>query len=123
MGAGPKERGLSRKHFMEQCDASLRRLGLDYIDLYQCHHFDPEVPMEETLYALDDWLKQGKILYAGVSEWSTVQIEIAADSRAANNTSNFVINSYFQRLFKIIDPPEKSPILCLSIHMGGKTII
>jgi voltage-dependent potassium channel beta subunit len=75
MGKGPNERGLSRKHIFEQCNASLKRLGLDYIDLYQCHRFDPETPMEETLYALDDLVRQGKVLYAGVSEWSASQIE------------------------------------------------
>lgn len=74
MGEGPNDRGLSRKHIMEQCEASLRRLGTDYIDLYQCHRHDPETPPEETLRALDDLQAQGKILYAGVSEWSAAQI-------------------------------------------------
>ena len=71
---GPNDRGLSRKHIMEQCHASLRRLGTDYIDLYQCHRYDPETPLEETLRALDDLVTQGKVLYTGVSEWSAVQI-------------------------------------------------
>lgn len=74
MGEGPNDRGLSRKHVMESCDASLRRLGVDYIDLYQCHRFDPTVPLEETLRALDDLVSRGKVLYAGVSEWSAEQI-------------------------------------------------
>ena len=74
MGDGPNDRGLSRKHIMEQCHASLRRLGTDYIDLYQCHRYDTETPLEETLRALDDLVSQGKILYAGVSEWSAAQI-------------------------------------------------
>ncbi len=74
MGDGPNDRGLSRKHIMEQCNASLRRLGTDYIDLYQCHRYDTETPLEETLRALDDLVSQGKILYAGVSEWSAAQI-------------------------------------------------
>lgn len=74
MGDGPNDRGLSRKHIIEQCDASLRRLGTDYIDLYQCHRYDPDTPLEETLRALDDLQAQGKILYAGVSEWSAAQI-------------------------------------------------
>ena len=74
MGEGPNDHGLSRKHIMEQCNASLRRLGTDYIDLYQCHRYDTETPLEETLRALDDLVSQGKILYAGVSEWSAAQI-------------------------------------------------
>src|SRR5438874_5766471 len=63
MGNGPNDRGLSRKHLMEQCHASLRRLGMDYIDLYQCHRYDPEVTLEEVLRALDDLVTQGKVLY------------------------------------------------------------
>jgi voltage-dependent potassium channel beta subunit len=74
MGDGPNDRGLSRKHIFEQCHASLKRLGTDYIDLYQCHRYDPDTPLEETIRALDDLIKQGKILYWGVSEWSATQI-------------------------------------------------
>ena len=74
VGEGPNDRGLSRKHIMEQCEASLRRLQVDYIDLYQCHRFDGSVPLAETLRALDDLIAQGKVLYAGVSEWSGAQI-------------------------------------------------
>lgn len=74
MGPGPNDRGLSRKHIMEQCHASLRRLRTDYIDLYQCHRPDPETPLEETIQTMEDLLRQGKILYWGVSEWSAAQI-------------------------------------------------
>lgn len=74
MGDGPNDRGLSRKHIMEQCDASLKRLGADYLDLYQCHRFDEESPTEETVMALDDLVRQGKILYYGFSEWSAAQL-------------------------------------------------
>ncbi|MFQ5691144.1 MAG: aldo/keto reductase family protein [Gemmatimonadota bacterium] len=79
MGDGPNDRGLSRKHVMESCEASLRRLGTDYVDLYQCHRYDGSVPLEETLRALDDLTTQGKILYAGVSEWSAEQLQAAVD--------------------------------------------
>lgn len=79
MGDGPNDRGLSRKHLFEQCHASLKRLNMDYIDLYQCHRYDAETPLEETLMALDDLARQGKILYAGVSQWSAEQIASAAD--------------------------------------------
>lgn len=79
MGDGPNDRGLSRKHILEQCDASLQRLGVDYIDLYQAHRYDPTVPLAETLMAFDHLVKQGKILYYGVSEWSAGQLAHATD--------------------------------------------
>jgi voltage-dependent potassium channel beta subunit len=74
MSAKPNDQGLSRKHVVESCEASLQRLGLDYLDLYQCHRFDPDTPLEETLRALDHLQQTGKILYYGVSEWTAVQI-------------------------------------------------
>ncbi|HVZ15158.1 MAG TPA: aldo/keto reductase [Bauldia sp.] len=67
MGEGPNMRGLSRKHILQGIDASLKRLGMDYVDLYQIHRFDPQVPIEETLEALDDVVKAGKALYIGAS--------------------------------------------------------
>ncbi|MCA9802675.1 MAG: aldo/keto reductase family protein [Cyanobacteria bacterium HKST-UBA02] len=77
MGDGPNDRGLSRKHVFEQCHASLKRLETDYIDLYQCHRYDGEVPMLEVVRAMDDLTRQGKILYWGVSEWPASAIEEA----------------------------------------------
>ena len=77
LGDGPNDRGLSRKHIVESCEASLRRLGTDYIDLYQCHRFDPDTPLEETLRALDDLVTAGKVLYVGVSEWTADQLDEA----------------------------------------------
>ncbi len=79
MGNGPNDRGLSRKHVFEQCHHSLKRLGADYIDLYQCHRHDDETPLEETCEIMDDLIRQGKILYWGVSEWSADQIRAAFD--------------------------------------------
>ncbi|WP_280771672.1 aldo/keto reductase family protein [Salipaludibacillus daqingensis] len=75
MGEKPNQSGLSRKHIMEQCDRSLKRLNVDYIDLYQCHRFDKNSPVEETLQAMDDLVSQGKILYYGISEWNADQIK------------------------------------------------
>src|SRR5688500_9467479 len=77
MGEGPNDRGLSRKHIREQCHASLERLGVDYIDLYQCHRYDETTPLEETLRALGDLVRQGKVLYIGVSEGTDDQISAA----------------------------------------------
>ena len=73
-GPGPNDRGLSRKHVMESCHASLKRLRTDYVDLYQAHRFDYETPLEETLRAFDDLVRQGKVLYVGVSEWKASEI-------------------------------------------------
>ncbi len=74
-GPGPNDRGLSRKHVVESCHASLRRLRTDHLDLYQCHRFDPDVPLSETARAMDDLVRQGKVLYWGFSEWSAEHIE------------------------------------------------
>jgi aryl-alcohol dehydrogenase-like predicted oxidoreductase len=101
MGDGVNDRGLSRKHIMEQCEASLRRLGTDYIDVYFCHRFDQDTPVEETLRALDDLTAQGKILYSAVSEWSAAQIAKACGiSRRLNLrplASNQPIYNMFER--------------------------
>lgn len=68
------DRGLSRKHIMESIDRSLRRLGTDYVDIYFCHRHDPETPVLETARAMDDLIRQGKVLYWGTSEWEPDQI-------------------------------------------------
>jgi aryl-alcohol dehydrogenase-like predicted oxidoreductase len=73
-GAGANERGLSRKHIVESCEASLRRLQTDHLDLYQAHRYDYETPLEETLRAFDDLVRAGKVMYIGVSEWKASEI-------------------------------------------------
>jgi len=77
MSDGINDRGLSRKHIFESVADSLTRLRVDYIDLYQCHRHDPEVEPFEVIRAMDDLIRQGKILYWGVSEWSALQIKNA----------------------------------------------
>ncbi|KAA3604276.1 MAG: aldo/keto reductase [Planctomycetota bacterium] len=77
MSEDPNDRGLSRKHLFESCEASLRRLGTDYLDLYQCHRYDTETPLEETVRAMGDLIAQGKILYWGTSMWSAEQLREA----------------------------------------------
>ncbi len=74
MGDGPNDRGLSRKHVWEQLHASLRRLGVDYVDLYQCHRYDEATPLEETCRVMDDLIGAGKVLYWGTSEWTADQL-------------------------------------------------
>ncbi|GAA3437753.1 aldo/keto reductase family protein [Kutzneria kofuensis] len=71
---GPNDRGLGRKHILESINGSLRRLGTDYVDVYQAHRFDRTVPLEETMLAFADIVRQGKALYIGVSEWTADQI-------------------------------------------------
>lgn len=92
MAEGPNDRGLSRKHIFEQVHASLKRLNVDYIDLWQCHRYDTETPLEETLRAIDDLITQGKILYAGVSEWTAVQISDALHIADVKNLDRIISN-------------------------------
>lgn len=73
-GDRPNQEGLSRKHVFEACHAALRRLQVDYLDLYFCHRPDPQTPIEETVRAMSDLIAQGKVLYWGTSEWSAVEI-------------------------------------------------
>lgn len=75
IGPSTYDQGLSRKTLFEKVEMSLKTMGLDYIDIYYCHRYDPDTDLEETLRALDDLVAQGKILYYGVSEWSAAQIE------------------------------------------------
>jgi len=82
-------RGLSRKHIMDQIKASLKRLQTDYIDLYQVHGFDPTTPVEETVRALDDLVREGHVRYVGVSNWAAWQIMKAHGISAANGLARF----------------------------------
>ncbi|GAP08354.1 MAG TPA: aldo/keto reductase [Anaerolinea thermolimosa] len=82
---GPNGRGLSRKHVTESIHASLRRLQTDYVDLYFCHRFDPDTPVEEVVYTMNDLIHQGKVLYWGTSEWEPHQIMEAIGVARANH--------------------------------------
>lgn len=99
MGDGPNDKGLSRKHIMEQCHASLQRLGADYVDLYYCHRHDPNTPMEETLRALDDLVRQGKVLYVGVSEWTAAQMAEAHAIADRYLLDRIVVNQPIYNMF------------------------
>jgi aryl-alcohol dehydrogenase-like predicted oxidoreductase len=103
MGDGPNDVGLSRKHIREGIDASLRRLGLDYVDLYQAHRFDHETPLEETMQAFADVVRTGKALYIGVSEWRAEEIRAAkalADELRVPLVSN---QPQFSALYRVIE--------------------
>ena len=90
MGPGPNDRGLSRGAIMTQVDASLKRLGTDYIDLYQIHRFDPRTPMEETMLALHDLVRMGKVRYLGASSMWTWQFARMQHAAAVNGWTPFV---------------------------------
>jgi aryl-alcohol dehydrogenase-like predicted oxidoreductase len=89
MGKGPNDAGASRGHLLDGVKTSLKRLGVDYIDLYQIHGFDPATPMEETLRALDDLVRQGHVRYVGVSNWAAWQIAKALGISALLGLSRF----------------------------------
>jgi voltage-dependent potassium channel beta subunit len=74
---GPNGRGLSRKHIVESADASLKRFGMDYLDLYYCHRYDPDTPIEEVVRTMNELIQRGKILYWGTSEWEASQVATA----------------------------------------------
>lgn len=90
MGPGSNDRGLSRKHIIDGCEQSLRRLNTDYIDLYQVHNFDPETPLEETLRTLDDLVRTGKVRYLGCSNFAAWQLTQALWISARDALAAFV---------------------------------
>lgn len=89
VGQGPNDEGLSRKHILRAVEDSLRRLGTDFIDLYQTHSPDPETPIDETLRALDDLVRQGKVRYLGCSNYPAWQIALALGVSTANGLARF----------------------------------
>jgi aryl-alcohol dehydrogenase-like predicted oxidoreductase len=104
-GTGPNDRGLSRKHVFESLHGSLRRLQTDYVDLYQAHRFDYETPLEETLRAFDDLVRQGKVLYVGVSEWRADEIAQALRIAADMGFDRIVSNQpQYSMLWRVIEP-------------------
>ena len=103
-GPGPNDRGLSRKHIRESLHASLRRLGTDYVDLYQAHRFDHETPLEETLHAFNDLVAEGKVLYLGVSEWRAEEIEAAMQIIDRDHLAPLVSNQpQYSMLWRVIE--------------------
>jgi aryl-alcohol dehydrogenase-like predicted oxidoreductase len=110
VGTGANDRGLSRKHIIEGCHGSLRRLGVDYLDLYQAHRYDYDTPLEETLRAFDDLVRQGKVLYVGVSEWRAEEIEAAVKLAAEMGFDLIVSNQpQYSALWRVIEA-EVDPV-------------
>ena len=103
-GTGKNDRGLSRKHIMESCHASLKRLKTDHIDLYQAHRFDVETPLEETLRAFDDLIRQGKVSYIGFSEWTAPQISQALKIQDSRGYDRFISSQpQYSALWRVIE--------------------
>ncbi len=103
-GDGKNDRGLSRKHIMESCHASLKRLNVENIDLYQMHRFDVETPLEESLQAFEDLIRQGKVNYIGFSEWTASQISAALKIQDQRGFSRFVSSQpQYSALWRIIE--------------------
>lgn len=120
MGDGPNDAGLSRKHVMESCEGSLKRLKTDYLDVFQCHRYDPHVPLEETVRAMEDLVRQGKILYWGVSVWTGAQIAdalgIARDIGGYGPISN-------QPPYSLLGREIEDEVLPASRHFGVGQIV
>jgi len=114
---GPNDRGLSRKHIMQAIDASLRRLGTDFVDLYQIHRFDPETPVEETIEALHDVVKQGKARYIGASSMYAWQFANMLHVSERNGWTRFVSMQNHYNLIYREEEREMIP-LCLAEGIG-----
>ncbi len=116
-GPGKNDRGLSRKHIMESVHASLKRLNTDHIDLYQFHRFDFETPLEESLSAFDDLIRQGKVHYIGFSEWSAEQISHAVSIQKQRGYTPFVSSQpQYSMLWRVIE--SKVVPLCIQEGIG-----
>jgi len=102
-GPGHNDRGLSRKHIMEACNASLRRLQTDYIDVYYAHRFDATVSLEETFLAFSDLVRQGKVLYIGVSEWTAEQIKLGATLAREMRVPFVASQPQYSMLWRVIE--------------------
>jgi 1-deoxyxylulose-5-phosphate synthase len=116
-GPGPNDRGLSRKHLLASIDSSLKRLGTDYVDLYQLHRFDPETPVEETVETLDDIVRAGKARYVGASAmyaWQFAKLQMAA---TAGGWTRFVAMQNRYNLVNREDERELIP-LCRDLGVG-----
>ncbi len=114
-GQGPNDIGLSRKHIIDNCNASLKRLGTDYIDLYQVHSFDPVTPLEETLRTLTDLVRDGKVRYIGVSNYTGWQLMKALAISEKYNLEKFVT---LQALYSLIARDLENELVPLSLDQN-----
>jgi len=115
LGEGPNMRGLSRKHIVQGCEASLTRLGIETIDLYQVHRFDPETPIDETLAALDHLVRTGKVRYLGASSTSAWRLMQALSVSERNGWAKFVS---MQNHYNLVYREEEREMLPLCVDQG-----
>jgi len=119
-GEGPNDRGLSRKHIHESINGSLKRLGTDYVDLYQAHRYDHETPLEETIRAFDDLVRAGKVLYVGVSEWDAEQIRAAVEIADRMGFDRLISNQpQYSMLYRVIE----AEVVPTSVELGLGQIV
>ncbi|MFM9098756.1 MAG: aldo/keto reductase family protein [Actinomycetota bacterium] len=119
-GPGKNDRGLSRKHILESVHASLKRLKTDHLDLYQMHRFDFETPLEESLSAFDDLIRQGKVHYIGFSEWTAAQISDALKIQDSRGYTRFISSQpQYSMLWRVIE----SEVVPLSKEKGIGQIV
>jgi aryl-alcohol dehydrogenase-like predicted oxidoreductase len=114
------DHGLSRKHLVESVEESLRRLGTDYLDLHQCHRADPNTPIEETVRTYEDLIRQGKVLYWGVSVWGGEQIEEAAE--IADRTGGYRMISN-QPQYSMLRREVEVDVIPASVRVGASQIV
>jgi aryl-alcohol dehydrogenase-like predicted oxidoreductase len=115
MGDGPNQRGQSRPHLMHEVDASLRRLGTDYIDLYQVHSWDPITPIEEVLSTLDHIVRAGKVRYIGCSNYAAWQIATALGTSAERGLERYVSTQSF---YSLVGRDLEDEVIPLAEHSG-----
>ena len=115
MSEDPNDRGLSRKHIHESIRASLQRLGTDHVDLYQCHRFDPDVPLLETARAMDDLIRRGMVLYWGTSQWPAERIEEVVALCAREGLHAPISN---QPIYNLFDRGIEAAVLPVSERCG-----
>jgi aryl-alcohol dehydrogenase-like predicted oxidoreductase len=114
------DRGLSRKHVVESLHGSLRRLATDYLDLYQCHRHDPDTPLEETATAMADLIRQGKVLYWGVSQWPAAEIAAAVTWCRGQGLPVPISN---QPLYNLFDRGIETDVLPVAAEHGVGQIV
>jgi aryl-alcohol dehydrogenase-like predicted oxidoreductase len=118
-GPGPNDRGLSRKHIMESINGSLRRLQVDYVDLYQAHRYDHSTPLEETMQAFADVVRSGKALYIGVSEWSATEIRAGWELARDLNIQLVSSQPQYSALWRVIE----AEVVPTSIELGVGQVV